>query len=277
MSIFSTNQYENFTFSLFTFIRELNYFYSMMYNFKDLYCGVIKNDSTGLFKRTKYFDEYLPVDLSESYPTKSGKIIPTLDELKELYKNSLQFDRWEPENYRLEGLKEFALFLDTAEKAFMHDNSAVSELWSEITGSTYVINFDTYEYKSKIIIEKTKIPNIGTFLSANSDDEYNKLFNAKSVYKTSIEISRNIGRKSISSFNYLSNDPIQFTDPIDDVIFENFKTDLSLKMKSIYDSIINGIINHGLTKVKLHSDFVDIVTWKEIMEYGLYYGRINKR
>ena len=272
MNNFSSNKYENFTFALFTFIRELNYVYGQEYKYDELYCGYINEDRTGLFKRTKYNDMYIPVDLSDSYPTKEGKSIPTLRELGDLYRQSIIFERWEPEDYRLDGLKEFALFLDTAEKAFMHDNSAVSELWSEITGSTYVINFDTYEYKSKILIEKTKIPNIGSFLSATSDDEYDKLFNAESVYKTTIEISRNIGRKSISSFNYLSNSPKKFTDPIDDVIFENFKTDLSLKMKSIYDSIINGIINHGLTKIKLCSDFVDTVTWKEIMKYGLCVG-----
>lgn len=274
--ILSTNVYENFTFSLFAFIRELNYVYGRLKsNPPKLYSKSTDFEilKKGLFGNKKKNELFEYIDLSESYPNNMGNI-PTIEDLKDLYKNATPFLRWSPEDYSLTGLKEFALFLDTAEKAFMFDNSAISELWSEINGSSIIINFDTMEYKSKVIIDKTKLPDVGSFLSATSDDEYNRLFNTKSIYKTSIEIVRTIGRKSISSFNYLSNDPIRFTDPLDDVIFENFKTDLSLKMNSVFDNIIDEIIIHGTPNAKIYGEEIGdkiYATWKDIMNYGIWF------
>ena len=68
----------------------------------------------------------------------------------------------------------------------------------------------------------------------------------------------------------MSNSPLTFTDPLDDILFCTFRNDLSLKIKQIFDTIIEDIIDHNI--IYTHIDYLDfdMSHWEGIMQHGLW-------
>ena len=282
--------FEECSFNLFTLMRAFNDDENSSYaKYRDYVCGKIYNieyygnrfknrvRSCSVGEYTYSFSKLESrIALNKDYLTiiSNERGITHLSDIISLYKRCIDKITWRDEDYSLANVRDFALFLDIAEKAFMYDNSDNSELYSTISGSAIILKFTTEDYSATVKIDKTKLPDLGSFLSATTDDEYAKLFDTKAVYRTSIEIKRTIGNKSISTFDYLSNTKLEFTDPIVDIIFTTFRTDLHVKIKNTFDNILQSIIDRTTVNKKISfissENDEDNNHWRMLKNYGLW-------
>lgn len=157
-------------------------------------------------------------------------------------------------------LYDFAHFIRFAEKCFMYPNTDSSYIFSENIKNKkddIIIYIKKNDYKVKVSFEKSKIPDISP-----SSDYLLTGFQCEDLYFINVEIVRNFGKQMCNTFKFVSNENPKFNDISDELLFKNFKRNISKEIMYTYDKILNSIIPNYTN--------IETTYWREVIENGLW-------
>jgi hypothetical protein len=192
----------------------------------------------------------------------------SIDDIKKEYNDLIDIRLYRsPISEWLNLVKEFAIYLRTAEKCFMYINDSSSCLYSEIINNKTILctkKIDN-QYNITISFENTKITDIMKTITVFDDPE------KALVSFINIEVNRYYGKEMSNSFKFLSSDSPAFNDETDLVLFNNIRDIVNKYIVKTYDNILNDTIYKVGIYNRIHgdSDFCDFNIWLGIKKYGL--------
>lgn len=154
-------------------------------------------------------------------------------------------------------VEEFLLFIRTAEKCVMYENSDTKTIYSEILNENKRSIYFIYDlYKVKITFENTKIRN-----PAKTDIALS-MFSDSTIKIMNIEIIRTFGKQMKNVFKYITGELFLLEETSDIILLENMMRCISRQIYQELCVILNSVIPiyTGITTID----------WEELVQDGLW-------